>query len=304
MSDSNSTIIRLEALGKEYDNTLIEYKQAYNDYANYLKNGTQTPEYLALSLNGSNNTYCRGDGWDQNGWPKGVGYMTDANCAAACTSNTECTAYDIARPDTTAGTFDCYLFGHNNITPMADASTYGCHQKIYSQDESTVYKNKLSSLNAKLISLNNEIIQIMSQSYPDYKNEVMERNQKKTELEQNYLALVAERDRVNAKVNEYESLDEAQNNGEIIITEYYYKYIGYLLLAIIIIIIFFRVISNGNSSGQQLGGGNRRSEYMFLIGIMVIFVGLAVKFREVASTLIFFIVVGTAILMKMKIIHK
>lgn len=132
----NSSVMKLEALDKEYADILIQYEQAYSNYtanltqdANGNINTTPSPTYQILQSNGSNNTYCRGDGWDQNGWPKGMGYLTDEKCAAECDAMTGCVAYDIARPDAT-GKYSCSLFGNAGVTPEYDSTTFGCHQKI------------------------------------------------------------------------------------------------------------------------------------------------------------------------------
>ena len=85
MNDNlNSSIMKLEALEKEYTDILNQYEQAYSDYSANLQQGATTisapsasSSYQILQVNGSDNTYCRGDGWDQNGWPKGMGYLTN-----------------------------------------------------------------------------------------------------------------------------------------------------------------------------------------------------------------------------------
>lgn len=55
---------------------------------------------------------CRGPGWDQNGWPRAQGRLTQTACQDRCISN-DCTAYDLARPQD--NTYDCWLFGHTNV---------------------------------------------------------------------------------------------------------------------------------------------------------------------------------------------
>ena len=134
----NSSIMKLEALDKEYTNILTQYEQAYSNYTSNLTqdvngntNTTPSPSYQIMQSNGSNNTYCRGDGWDQNGWPKQMGYLTDDKCAAECDNATGCVAYDIARPNAN-GEYDCYLFGNSAVAPEYDSTleSYGCHQKI------------------------------------------------------------------------------------------------------------------------------------------------------------------------------
>ena len=137
MNDNlNSSIMKLEALEKEYTDILNQYEQAYSDYSANLQQGATTisapsasSSYQILQVNGSDNTYCRGDGWDQNGWPKGMGYLTNDKCAEECDAAEGCLAYDLARPNA-SGEYDCALFGNTGVSPVGDSTTYGCHKKI------------------------------------------------------------------------------------------------------------------------------------------------------------------------------
>lgn len=129
----DSTNILLDTLENEYMMVLQQYEVAYNNYITNLKQNhadfSQDPSgYTILKVNGMNNTYCRGDGWDQNGWPKSMGTLTNEKCAAACNADTGCVAYDLGRPNANQE-YDCWLFGNDAVAPIQDPATYGCHKK-------------------------------------------------------------------------------------------------------------------------------------------------------------------------------
>lgn len=154
--DSNSTMdstnIQLDTLENEYMMVLQQYEVAYNDYITNLKQNNvdisrNSSGYTILTVNGMNDTYCRGDGWDQNGWPKSMGILTNEMCAAACDSDAGCVAYDIARPNANQE-YDCYLFGNDAVAPVQDPATYGCHKKNLPPPPSE-YDSRFVSLQGK-----------------------------------------------------------------------------------------------------------------------------------------------------------
>lgn len=262
-------------------------------------NGLSGNNYTFLPLDGNTNTYCRGDGWNENGWPISPGFMTTDSCAQACDANPSCTAFDQSQLQPN-GTYMCTMFNVQNVVPEENSTSFGCYTKNLNP-----YTQNLADLNTKLISLNNQITTLMEQSFPQYKEEVKERNQKKRKLEGEYAALIMERDKVNALIKDYESLGDVDENSQIVVTEYYSRYIGYLLISIILIILFCRVIISG-SYGEQRGGGvsSKTMDLYLLFGIMILFIGLAIIFKETASSVILFILVVAFILSKMKIIPK
>ena len=124
--------------------------------------------------------------------------------------------------------------------------------------------NELQNLNSQLISINNQIMSLMSQTYPEYQEQINERLIKNAELETEMHSLISEKNKVNKEISEYDSLTQEKNNGQVVLNENYYKYIIYLLLAIILIVVFvlmlfqvrvFRDVGEVVATGvEQLGG--------------------------------------------------
>jgi hypothetical protein len=117
---------------------------------------------------------------------------------------------------------------------------------------------ELQNLNAQLTNLNNQIIQVMGKSNPEYRKQIMERSMMNRELLKELNILIAEKNKVNKLIDDYNSLKEEKDNTQIVLNENYYKYILYLILAIIIILVFvlslFRINALKIISDTIIGG--------------------------------------------------
>lgn len=128
---NNTSLIKITTLEKEYKILLGQYDSAYKNYINILnknKGSVESNYQLLKDANGSSNTYCRGEGWNQNGWPKIAGYFPKEQCQALCDEDPYCSGYDLARKDKN-GNYDCALFNISNYTPQTSPEAYGCYKK-------------------------------------------------------------------------------------------------------------------------------------------------------------------------------
>lgn len=78
--NTNSVILSLEQLSKQYSNTLIKYNQAQLDYVNYLNNSTKTELQ-----------YLRGSAFWGEGEVKQGGVTNIDGCKAMCQTTQGCT---------------------------------------------------------------------------------------------------------------------------------------------------------------------------------------------------------------------
>lgn len=126
----------------------------------------------------------------------------------------------------------------NNMISIAFVSS-GSSTSLYEGNSVISADNsELQELNSKLISINNKIISLMSKTFPEYKQQINERVVKNSDLEKEKYKLISEKNKVNKKINEYDSLNQEKNDTEVALTSNYYKYIIYILLTIILIVIF------------------------------------------------------------------
>ena len=71
---------------------------------------------------------CRGQGWQDNGFPKDVGQKTVQECSATCQKTKGCTSFDLSNAD--KNKFNCLLFGHKDIVPASSQSMIGACYKL------------------------------------------------------------------------------------------------------------------------------------------------------------------------------
>ena len=101
--------------------------------------------------------------------------------------------------------------------------------------------------------INQAINSNINKSYGDYQNNLETATQRDQALQQNYSVLTDERENIEQIVREFETLNSAQENGDITATMHYYNYIVLLFIAILLLFLLLRF---SVPSQQQYGGGN------------------------------------------------
>merc|ERR1712198_688100 len=66
---------------------------------------------------------CRGQGWQDNGFPKDVGKKNVQECSTSCQKTKGCSAFDLSNEENKK--FDCLLFGHKHVIPASSQSMSG-----------------------------------------------------------------------------------------------------------------------------------------------------------------------------------
>jgi hypothetical protein len=147
-----------------------------------------------------------------------------------------------------------------------------------SADYSIVPKAKrllkiVQNINDKLTRVN-EKIQKMSQPVENQFNlEAEQRSSSNTDLMNQYKNLVGERDKIQQMLNEYQTLDEQQVQGNIHISQNYYSFILLMFLAILVIFLLYKFsIPSAQSSTTfiQNGGQLGTSAYYMVFGIFLL----------------------------------
>jgi hypothetical protein len=109
----------------------------------------------------------------------------------------------------------------------------------------------------------------MNESYGSYVKNLDKSKEQEDALLQNYNVLEQEKQEIDRLVRQFQTLNSAQENGEVNVTMYYYHYIILLLIVILLCFLFVKF----TVSSEQVGGGNNHSIYKilpFLIGIFFI----------------------------------
>jgi len=161
------------------------------------------------------------------------------------------------------------------------------------------YQEQLQTINDKLIDVNNQIIILVNDNDEIYKTDLTNIIDANKVLGKNYNSLLDERRYIDRSLKEEDSLQQEVNNTDIYTTESYSRYILLLGITIILFFLLFKYLLIGN---QQGGGGreNIKSDVIFLLSIMIVFLGLANIFKNLNLLIFLTIVIILYIFIRIK----
>jgi hypothetical protein len=243
--ESKSNVLDLESLTKQYNNLLISYKQAVTDYITYLKqevNPTNSNNQSDMvTINGS--TYWGTSSVGENN------STTVQECQASCSKTSGCTGATFNNSNKTQNT-TCWLRGGDgnlSIGTTNDTAIVESGKQLLSMIQNT---------NSKLKTTNKKIQDKIALMKPIYNEQLTDSKQKTQELIKQFNMLTKDRNKVKKMLEEYETLDQQQEVGNITINRNYYSF---LLLIGIVIIVIISLIALSHSPSQtktnfQTGG--------------------------------------------------
>ena len=254
---SDSIILNLESLTKEYDTLLIKYNQALANYSNYLQQNN--PKRLV---------YIK----DQSFWGTGsISQQKSASvdqCQALCSNTANCSGATFNK-DTQL----CSLRSGEGSTIPSSSNDYAI------VNEGLQLLNIVNGLNMQLINVNKQILDKINNGKATYNTQVTERQQQNVILEENYDKLVEERRKIEVSIHEYESLDKAESDGNIAINQNYYSFLLLLAVSIVVFIILYKFsgsITSSNSSSMmssfQTGGGELGINVYYIIFAIILLI--------------------------------
>jgi len=191
-------------------------------------------------------------------------------CQASCASTNGCTGATFNQSNNT-----CWLRGGEGTVIGSSANEYAIVPK--GKQLLSIVQN----INQQLTSINEQIQNKTSSGQGLYDNQTQTRKTKTEELIAQFLQLTREREKIEEMVNEYQTLDQAQNAGNIKINQNYYSFFLLLALVIIIVFILYNFLGEKPStsySSIQSGGKLGNNAYYMVFGI--IFVILLVHYSK------------------------
>jgi len=125
-------------------------------------------------------------------------------------------------------------------------------------------------------------------------------NSKKQTLEQNYNLLLNERIQIEKLEKEYETLNTADKDTQIVVTEYYSKYIVLIFVTLLLVLLLLKFAITGE---EQVGGGgnNFMNESIFLLILMIVSIGLAPVINNLNAYVLLTLIIISYIVIKMKL---
>jgi len=225
-STNNKNILDLETLNAQYDNLLIQYRQAVANYVSYLKKTDSKTTFINVKGQAF---------WGSGQAGKQAAYtdIKDVNsCAALCSKTPNCSG----------ATFNPNKFN----TPICQLRKGNGKPVVSSPDDYAIVPEEreilfnIQYLNGKLKSVNKKILNLINNNIPSYESQITERTEKNNVLLANYEKLNQERIKIDNMVKEYESLDFMQNEGELSAYSYYYYFLFLIVFFILIIILLYK----------------------------------------------------------------
>lgn len=122
----------------------------------------------------------------------------------------------------------------------------------------------------------------------------------KQTLDQNYNTLLTQRKQIEKLEKEYATLNVADKDTQLVVTEYYSKYIVLVFVTLLLVLLLVKFASTGE--GQVGGGNNFINESIFLLILMIASIGLAPVINNLNAYIIVTMLVISYIVIKMKII--
>jgi hypothetical protein len=242
---TNSTVLNLETLSKQYDTILTEYTQTQTDYINYISSLSCKNSSCATLSNISGYTYYGTNTLQNSSQP------SPDNCVALCSSIDGCSG----------GTFNsnssnCQLVSGTGTLNTGSDTDYA----IVSQDK--IYLQKLQSLNSMLTEVNTQILSAISSGQTEYQTQDEERSNQTTALQQNHYTLTTEQEKIAQLLRENNEAANEQNYTAMRSKSYYYSF---LLFLFIVINCSFILVSLTVGKETIVGDTFRRNLFLLII---------------------------------------
>jgi hypothetical protein len=301
-NESNSKALDLESLNTEYKNLLIEYKQSVSNYIDYLIQESKQSSKDGIPLPKINNpdmiSIKHAAFW-------GISSLSQNNsqtleeCKASCANISGCSG---ATYNLTNGIAKCMLRkGDGNIVA-------GSPNDVAIVPKAKQLLNIVKIINDKLTQVNKKIQTLTQTVEKKFVSESEKIGKENNDLISQYKNLIEERLDIQRMLNEYQTLDEQQVEGNIHVTQNYYSFVLLMILAILFIIMLYKLsipsiqptsfLQNyGENYGQNYGqiygqnygqnyGQLGTSTYKIIFGIILLVLLLTYynKLRDILHT--------------------
>lgn len=239
-NENNSDVLNLESFNTEYKNLLIEYKLAVSNYVNYLKQEVKQPyaEYTGdfkgisqanYNVNNVPMTTVKGTTfWGTSPLSQST-LKTVGECQALCSTTSGCSGATYNETSTI-----CSLRKGDGDIMTGSSTDYSIVPKSLS------LLKIVQNINDKLTQVNEKIQKISQPIETQFNSEAEQRSTSNNDLINQYNNLIVERDKIQRILNEYQTLDEQQVQGNIHISQNYYSFVLLMFLAILVIFLLYK----------------------------------------------------------------
>lgn len=245
-----------QTLSDQFNSILTEYQNTYKGFINSINSSNDSLVTVPNTLFSSQTSISL------------TPNSSTKLCQSSCSSNNSCTG----------ATID----SNNNCTLSSGDGTLIASNTTSIVPQSISYVYQLQQLNNQLLSINQQMMNTSNTDTNKYQVNQTNINQKQNLILKNYKTLTQERNSLDKMITQFDSLDSAYDNGSINLNANYYNYIALLFISILLAFLLMKF----SVTGQQTGGGNGNNfkrEALFLLGIMIVFLGLSKLFKNLNS---------------------
>ena len=269
-------LIKVETLEKEYDVTLKQYQEAFNNYINsiQLDSTSQTPP-------DNSTTYSELNGrtwWGSYGLKEG-NVSTVEQCETMCASNDKCTGATfnpVKRYCWTRG-------GDGKIITGADTDI-----ALLPQQKATLLT--LKSLNDKMLTLNDNISNELKNINPEVEEQQRQKNEKQIKLNDYYEKLLEQKIEMEKQLQEYYSIEEDYENQDLYANQQNVSLRFWSLITAIVLIITIK---------KMYGADSPPINVLFWLALFILLIVLTYSLQQPSGFFMWFLVVMILVLMKM-----
>jgi chromosome segregation ATPase len=188
-----ASLIKVEALQKEYEVTLQQYEEAVKNYIKILQSG---------SNNASNKyTALKGRAWWGNRALREGSVANKRECESMCANDAKCSG----------ATFNpvkryCWTRKGDGTLSVGETNDYAL---LPSQKSALII---MKSLNNKLLDINSKITSELKNVNPEVMQQIKSRNNKHQKLKKSYNDLLEQKMEMERQLKEYNSIDQENEN--------------------------------------------------------------------------------------------
>lgn len=238
-------IIKVETLQKEYEVTLQQYEEASNNYVNTLDTLDKN-KFVALK----GRTW-----WGSSGLKEGT-VANQTECENMCASDTKCTG----------ATFNpvkkyCWTRTGDGRLSTGEDNDYALLTKQKSALELT------NSLNAKLITINNEITTLLKDMNPHVIEQKQEINYKQGQLDKSYKNLLKNKFDMEKQLQEYHSIDQENEKQSLFVSQKNTLLRFWVLITCLVLLFTIRKMY-----------GAERLPFLFVFWLLVVIIMLVLSY--------------------------
>jgi len=214
-----SSLINVETLQKEYENTLQQYQEAVNNYISILENNSENE---LISMKGRS-------WWGISKLNEGT-VQTEEECRNMCFNDEQCSG----------ATFNesrhyCWTRkGNSQISVGKDDDT----ALIRKSTESLV---TMKRLNEKLIDLNSQIVSELSNSQPLVEEQKQDKEMVHVKLNDSYQKLLEQKVEMDKQLREYYTIEQYIDNSSLFVNQKNSVYIFWVLIVCLLFLYIFRI---------------------------------------------------------------